>query len=806
MQVNYTKEGLMFTTLPNQKCSLATKMTKKWQEDTVYYYVYNASKHRGKRKTPREIIENWNFYNAYLSEKDIKASLDPLGVDDNNISEEEQQAFQFYDILHQPFDTLIGEELKRDFEVRAFAVNPDVVNEKDKEFREIIKQKFGELAELAKQGQKVDEEALKQELATLDKLLKNDVQTAHEKMANGIIKALSMDTKLAAKFKFNNAFKNLEIIGESIYRTGHRGKEIYFSVVDSSNFYVFNLVGSNWIQDAQAWLEFEYMNPYNIIEEFGEYLSEKQVDEIINLKDYTRDILIPYQAAPFTGNFNNVSESVTLTDDREFILIENSDVHNDYVDTNGNIRVARLEFKTLRKLGKLTYLDVDGSELTEWVSEGYVANKELGETIQWFWVQEVWWATLIGRDTLIRVEPHPVQMRSIINPFYVRSTYIGFINTYGKNKATSRLDRLKPYQRMFNMWMNKLTELWAQNIGKAGIIDVSRIPSSMSTEEWFYWLKKFKLVFENPFEEGKQGLAKGQLAGNMQQNNRVIDLSLAQEINQAIQMLNYIEERVNKISAVPEPRQGDMSGAEGLGVSQQAVVQSSHQTEFDYFVHDLLKSQIYEILIEYAKVIYKDEKIKRQFLLDDLSNFILDIDGPKLSEAEFGIKITNSSKMYELYNTLSQLSHAAMQNGTATLTDIARMKMSSTPSEMLMQLEMAEDKRLKQQQEAQQANIQAQQQQMELQVQMLQMQHQMKLEQMKLENDYKMQFELMRLQAEQMKHSNDTNSNQIEDKVEIDMKKMEMQMKEKELALKEKLELKKIEAQKEIAKQKKTIK
>ena len=95
------------------------------------------------------------------------------------------------------------------------------------------------------------------------------------------------------------------------------------------------------------------------------------------------------------------------------------------------------------------------------------------------------------------------------------------------------------------------------------------------------------LVTENPFEES----AKGQVAGMMQQRSSVIDIDKSKEIMEAINMLNFLEGMINKIAAVPQPRQGELQGNEGLGVSQEAIGRTQHlATRLSKCVAELAKT------------------------------------------------------------------------------------------------------------------------------------------------------------------------------------------------------------------------
>lgn len=796
-------QGKKNVPLPNQRVSRKVKNTKTWQQDSVDFFINNRKNSYGNRKSRSDIDANWNFYNNFLSPDDLKKTLDPLNVEKTVLKDEEQD-FKFYGILDQPFDTLFGEELKRHSEVKAYAINPSIVNEKDNEFKEEVK-RF--LQQLVENEQQTDEKELQAKLKEYDKFRKNDLQSAHEKMVNNIIQTLVNDSSLNTKLKFNQGFKNLEIIAEEIYRVGHAGKELTLDVVNSADFYVLGLGYSPYISDGYAWIEEDKVNPHKIIEEFAEELTDSEIEDIISKSLLDKDSMMPHRIglvdvsdpdSPYT------EKALPIAPDNQFISIDGAD--NAEIDADGNIRIYRVQWKSLRKIGKLKYYDEQGDVQYDWVDEYYTPQIDQGEEVEWLWVNEIWEGTRIGNTIYKRIRPCPVQMRSQVNPALVKPSYVGYVLSNNGIAQKSRIDRLRPYQEMYNIWANKLVKLWTEHIGKAAVIDVARIPSEMSSEEWYLWLKRFNLVFENSMEEGKKGAAKGQIVGNMQQNSKVLDLGLAEEINQAIVTLSWIEERVNKISAVPEARQGATSGREGLGVTQQSIVSSSNQTEVDFAIHDLVKSKVYEVMIEYIKVLWKDEKGKRQFMLDDLSNYILDVDGELLNESEYGVKITNSSQLYSMYNAIQQLTHAAMQTGTATLSDVARMYMATSPSQMLHELEEAEEKRIEQQNEQarmQQEGVKAQ---IEAQQQLEQIKHQQELEKINLEWSYKLKEQELENVARLNEHATDTNQNHIEDSVELEKEQIkadsDKELQDKKLSHEEKLKRMELQSKEKIERMK----
>ena len=759
--------GINGTQLPNQRVSRNVKLTKKWQQDSINYFIDNKNSDSDVRKSSSEIRDNWDFYNSILSPEEMKRTLDPLGVEEG-LMKDDTFNFGFYDVINGPLMTLFGEELKRQFDVKAYALNPNVVNQKDREFKQLV---LTYMVQLAKE-ESVDEETFRTKLQEFDDFRRNDLQSAHEKMANQILEVLSKTPRIDSKKKFNDAFKAKEIVGEEILRVYHVGKEPNFKVVSSENFFVMGLGMSNWVEDGYAWIEEEYLSANKLIEEFAEDLTNSEVTKLLNISSGEETPIHPTQIKLIDTELvkdGNPRESTVLPVPYALenkILVE--DGTSAITDSNGNIRIYRIQWLSLRKLGKLKYYDESGTPQNTWVDENYPPREDLGEEVKWIWVNELWEGVKIGEELYKKLRPCPIQMRSTINPSIVKPSYVGYINSIDGKRASCRLDRLKAYQNLFNVWMNKLVTLWAQNIGKAAVIDLAEIPSDMDHEEWYLWLKRFKLAFKNSFEEGKEGRARGLLAGNMQQGNKTIDLSLASEINTAIQMLSWIEARIDKISAVPEPRQGNLTGREGLGVSQQAIISSSNQTEESFFIHDLIKSKTFTVLLEYTKYLWQDEKGIRQYVLDDLSNKLVDVDGALLNEGEYGIRITNSSQLYQMMNTMRSLTHAAMQNGTVNLSDVARVDMATSPSEMLHMLDKAEEKKFQQQQQAQKSAQDAKMQEIQLQEQADERAHQRNLEEIKLENEYKLQIEGMKIGAKSDEHATDNNQNNVEDEVELE--------------------------------------
>ncbi len=87
-------------------------------------------------------------------------------------------------------------------------------------------------------------------------------------------------------------------------------------------------------------------------------------------------------------------------------------------------------------------------------------------------------------------------------------------------------------------------------------------PSSIEvfvSPEWKY------SVYNEAFNEGVKGVAKGKLAGNMNTNSGSIKIGDANIIQQILMILDFVERRLQDISGITPQRKGAVENRETLG-------------------------------------------------------------------------------------------------------------------------------------------------------------------------------------------------------------------------------------------------
>jgi len=147
---------------------------------------------------------------------------------------------------------------------------------------------------------------------------------------------------------------------------------------------------------------------------------------------------------------------------------------------------------------------------------------------------------------------------------------------------------------------------------------------------------------------------------------------------------------MGEIAGVSAQRQGQVSSNETLGGVERSVNQSSHITEFWFHTHEQVKLRVLTAFLETAKVALKGNNKKVQYILDDQSIEMLNIDGEEFSEADYGMVCTSSSKTAELEQAIKQYAQAFLQNG-GSMSTIMDIYFSPSLSDMKKKLEIAEE-------------------------------------------------------------------------------------------------------------------
>ena len=792
---------------PSQLVSDKEKQSEKWQKDCVDGAINKVLYTQDyMRKKKEEKIDNYLILQGKFQKERIFKHLNPLVLEQYKEDSETYEMFSQedgYSIILAPLNVLWGEELKRNFDPKAYVVNPDAVSQKE----DIINDKIMELINNSFGTE--DKQQNEEKVRRFQEWKAKEVQTIHEEMANSVLAHYLPKTNY--KTTMNDCFKDLTAVAEEIAYIGSRNNEPYIRKCNPLQIIWYGNGQSNKVEDATVIVEWGYYSLGAIISEFNKTLKKEEINKLENYLNYgstNSGSLIKTVNTPPYMNLHNV---LLPMDDME----QKTPFGYTWYDRQGNILVVRVNWLSERKILEVKYPDEFGDIQTKLMPEFYKVNKALGETATEIYINEWMSGVKIGHDIFTDIKVNPVQYRSMVNPAVCKPPYVGRVANINSGVAFSIVDAIKELAYEYIIFAKKLKHLWLTNLGNVAVIDVASIPSGMmpdgsqwDLQRWFTFIKNHRIALKNSFQEDNAG----HLVGNMQQSTNYINMSAAQEITQIINYLQYIEEQINRLSGVSAQRQGDISPSQGLGTSQQAVAYSATQTEVLFVMHEEFKLDVVRMFLEEAKYCLKNTKEIKQRILDDQQIMLMDFDGMIFASADYDIQISNSYKMQDLERLLkTDLLSRALQNGTINISDAIQLLTSNTPQQALSKIKAAEERIRTQQQQNEERKTQLEQQALQLQQQMAKQAQDFEIQKLQFQREtdlMKLELQLKSRADETVfkEYNKDTDKDGVDDQIELDKQKLINENEEKKRNFEAEQKEKDRQLERELAKQDKEIK
>ncbi len=667
-----------YITLPRQTLSYKKK-NKKWRKDNIDYADGHSYYHNDQvRQSLKNKLVNLHLYNGYVDVRDIHKTLNPYAIDASFVPDN----IPHHPIMVPKIDLLVGEEINRKFNYTAVVTNPDAISEKEEAKKDYIRQN---IAEFIKETND-DPQEIERKLKELQRDLKT-WQDSKELLANRILRHYWEEQSFAKKF--NNGFKDALINAEEIYQCDIENGEPVMNKLNNLKVHSIRSGNSSRIEDADLVILEDHWSPGRIVDVYHEELKKDDIDQILNYSttrnhdNYTDDDSNHLFLRDKIDEINSLDPYLGIAE------INGHYFSSDYTDSQGNIRVLRVFWKSMKKIKKVKYYDDFGDVQYKIRSEEYQIDKDAGEEEKILWVNEAWEGVKIGKDIYINMRPRKVQYNRINNPSQNHFGIIGEVYNTNQSRAVSLVDRMKNYQYMYDVLWDRLNKAIQKNYGKIFELDLSKIPENWEIDKWMHFAVVNGIAVVDSFKEGNKGAATGKLAGNMQQRNAVMDLETGQYIQQHIQLLEYIKMEMGEIAGVSKQREGQIQNRETARGIERSVNQSSHITEWWFMKHEDVKKRVLAAFLETAKIAFKDNPKKAQYVLDDQSIEILKVD-PSFIEADMGVVITSSSKTRELEDTMKQLAQAFMQNG-GNFSTVMDIYLSPSLADMRRKIERVEE-------------------------------------------------------------------------------------------------------------------
>lgn len=638
---------------------------------------------------------NYDLVNGIIDARDFEYVCKPFGSEAGELP----ASFTNKDIISSRYKTIVGMEMARPFGFKVVAVNEEATTRKEQEefgrirdfvrqsviapIKAKIEQKYQaqlQNRELSPDEQKQIQQKIQEELQAetpdeVRKYMERKHQDPAEAMSHQILQYLMQKDDL--KRKFSKAWKHGMASGEEVMWVGIVNGEPTVKVVNPIRFDYDKSPDVDFIEDGE-WAVAEYrMTPSQIVTMFGSELTDSEIDHIYN---------DAYHGAEIT--------------DADFTFAETED------DSTHTIPVRHYNWKGLRRIGYLKYTSpVTGEVEMKIVSEDYKLNKAAGDiSIEWEWIPETYEGYEISHDIYAYMRPVPGQYKDPDNLYYSKLQYYGGAYDNLNSDTTSLVDRMKVYQYYYNIIMYRVELLMASDKGKMLLMNINSIPKSsgIDIEKWLYYAEALKIGWVNPNEEGNKGIDVTNMA-------KEINMSLISDIKKYIELAEYIDNMCGKSVGITDDMIGQIAPSQAVSNTRQNITQSSYILEPYFELHNHIKKNVLQALIEQAKIAYSEyDGEKLSYVMDDLTLKMFEVDAGLLDNSTLGIFVNNSSKAHEAIELVKQLAHAAQQNQTIDLSDVIKVVRTEGIQEAEEQLAASEERKREQVQRDNIAAIQEQ--------------------------------------------------------------------------------------------------
>lgn len=788
-----------------------SKKTQDWKEACVDYiagHSQGSSRDGNNRSRKEEMQTYYDLYNSIYSEKDLKYVTNPF---------KQQDGFpamaQDYNIIKPKIDLLLGEETKRPFNFRVVHTSDIATSEIQDKAKQMIVDYIQAtiMSKLGPEEQARYQEALQSgEIMTpeqIQKYISKDYKDIAEITAYHSLNYLK--NKLNITHEFFKGWKDALIGGEEIYYVGIVNGEPCLQRINPIYFdYDSDTSDLEFIHEAQ-WCCYEMiMSLTEVYDRLYDKMSEKQLNELLDMMDDRSKGGVTPEVRKTSLDYPHIkTHSINGFSSNPF---EEAD----------NIHVWHCCWKSLKKIGFVNIINPETGMPEEYqVDETY---KETGNEldVEWKWIIEVWEGYRIGQDLYVGIQPVEYQHISADNPNAQRLPYTGVIYNNTNSRPRSLVSMMKPLQYMYIVLWYRLELAMARDKGKVVTMDITQIPKSMNIDvaKWMHYLSALGVNFVNPYEEGWD--IPGREGGKPSQFNQIsaLDLTMANTIDQYINLMDKIESMLSEISGVSKQREGSISSNELVGNVERSVVQSAHITEPWFWVHNQVKKECLTMLLDTAKHAWKDNKTGIQYVLDDATRAFLTLSDDFFYE-DMDIFVEDTTKNQQQIEALKNLMQPAMQNG-ASLLDIAEIITMDNVTMIRSKLEEIEQKRMEQQQAMEQAQAEREQQMAQIQneikeEELMLKEAEMDLKKYEIDSNNATKITVAQLNAYRGAENMDQDMNGIPDPIEIGKQAIEQQKvnsdiaskqfefnnKKREMEMKREIENKKIELEKQKMKQ-----
>ena len=639
---------------PPQRVSDAEKNNPDWYQSCCDFIISQAQAY----KKTDEMETKYKVLHGEIPEEFYRKTINPY-----NSKNEKYTRFpatlRNYDLMKGVIRRYVGEYISNPHDFIVSANNAEVVLAKNSKLRQelnniVQKQVAAKIqqifAEYMKQGGQPEQFNVQEHFdveAFITEFNENyidDISAQGQELLE-VIKDVTGDNIFYAKayfdfVSFGQCFTYSEVVGDKLIKRNVSVRDAY--PIPNDNMFV---------EDHDMFAERRKLSYQQIVDEFDEYLSEKDREFLdtyysrsgvsSSSADYSYDIYKQYFPES-CGKF--VDEDKHL-----FSIAPNMqrDINADLYD------VWHVVWRGESRRSIVTYINEAGF-VSERVELGdYKLNKANGDLkIEHVYVPQVYESVRIGtRQSAI----YPYKARAIAFDRDGKLPYNGVMELLPGFGPFSIVDILTPFQTFYNIVSYHREIAIAKN--KLSVLLIAKSLLGSVPEDTIYKMLADGVLYID--DEDDQGMLRAQQV-------RMVNTSYGDYITQLTNLLADIKQTAEMQVDMTPQRYGEIANSAGKGVTEEAVLRGSMGSVIVEVIMDAVRERDYARDMDYSKLAwidglntsFRDAENNLKYISLNVDNHIY---------ADYVIKAKNSYKEKEKFQQLKQFAFNLGQNGDAMM-------------------------------------------------------------------------------------------------------------------------------------------
>lgn len=634
---------------PQQRVSYAEKEKPEWYANCCDWIIGRAVGLRNHK----DLVNRYKILHNNIPDEFYKKILNPY-----NATNEKYRRFpatmRNYDLLNGIIRRYVSEYNKNPHEFIVGANNPEVVLGRDAKLREelnvlvqnaIAAEIQRSYAEFINQGGD-PQQFNPQEQINVEKFIEDfnnnyiDEISAQGQEILNVIKDITEDTLFYSKLyfdfvSFGECYSYGDVVGTKLIKRSVSPLDAY--PIPNDNMFV---------EDFDMFAERRRLSLQQIIDEFDEYLTEKQRAFLTSY--YGRGL----DGAPLELRFDqymNYCEDVCskFTNEERELFKKDPIMKRDF---NGDLfDVWHVVWRGEVRKAIVTYVNEVGLITQRVELENYQLNPSTGDlSIEYIYEPQVYECVRIGtRNDAI----YPYKARAIAYDRNGKLPYNGLMELLPGFGRFSLIDLITPYQVFYNIVAYTREMAIAKN--KMNILLIAKSLLGRNSEETIYRMIADGVLYID--DENDQGMLRAQQVRMLQAQN-------TDYIKYLTELLQEIDNAAKMTADMTPQRYGEIAQSSGKAVTQEAIARGSMGTVIIEFIMDCIRERDYARDMDYSKLAwidglntsYRDENNKIKYISLNVNNHIY---------ADYVIKAKNSIVEQEKLQQVRQLAFNASQNG-----------------------------------------------------------------------------------------------------------------------------------------------